>query len=271
MRRLLLYLPLCLCMAPSGPPSNAIESSPLLEVKDDGATLPDAAGMERLAKNDPIAFLENCLKRYDREVKGYTLIMHKQERIKGKLQRSEEIAVQFQEKPFSVLFDWKEGARLAQKVLYVRGANNDKLVVRPNGLANVFVSTVERDPDGEDAKQSGRYPMTEFGLKIATERTLGAWVAAKKRGDLRIEYLGQKKIKEAGDRVCYVLKRAGYAKAEEDGVTEFTAYFDKETWLQVGSVAKGDEGRIIGEYFFRDVKLNPDFAKDTFTREALKR
>lgn len=270
MRRLLLYLPLCFCLAPSGPPQDAGARAPLLEVKDDGAPLPDAAGMEKLAREDPLAFLENCLKRYDREVQGYTLIMHKQERIKGKLQRSEEIAVQFREKPFSVLFDWKEGARLAQKVLYVRGENNDMLVVQPTGLASL-VGTVERDPNGPDAKQSGRYPLTEFGLKIATERTLGAWAAAKKRGDLRVEYLGTRKIKEAGDRVCYVLRRTGYPQAEEDGVTEFTAYFDKDTWLQVGSVAKGEQGRIIGEYFFRDVKLNPDFPKDTFTRENLKR
>ena len=48
-------------------------------------------------------------------------------------------------------------------------------------------------------------------------------------------------------------------------------YIDKENWLQVGNVLKGEEGRLIGEYFFRDLKLNPDFPPDTFTREALKR
>jgi outer membrane lipoprotein-sorting protein len=48
-------------------------------------------------------------------------------------------------------------------------------------------------------------------------------------------------------------------------------YVDKETWLQVGSVLKGEEGQLIGEYFFRDVKLNPRFKPGTFTRDALKR
>jgi hypothetical protein len=277
MRRLLLYLPLCLCLIPETPPrpnSSAAdgERAPLATVTDDGSPLPDAAGMERLARTDPIAFLENCLRRYDRDVKGYTLTMQKQERIEGKLQRSEIIAVQFRGDPFSVLFDWKEGARLAQKVLYVKGENNDKLLVLPKGKLAAFVAgIVERDADGEDAKKSGRYPLTEFGLKIATQRTLGAWQAAKKNGTLNVEYLGEKKIKEAGDRVCYVLKRGGYRKPEEDGIAEFTAYIDKETWLQVGSVSKGMEGQLIGEYFFRDIKLNPEFKPDFFTREALKR
>ena len=48
-------------------------------------------------------------------------------------------------------------------------------------------------------------------------------------------------------------------------------YIDTENWLQVGNVLKGEENRLIGEYFFRDIKINPDFAPGTFSREALKR
>jgi hypothetical protein len=36
-------------------------------------------------------------------------------------------------------------------------------------------------------------------------------------------------------------------------------------------VARGPDGQIIGEYFFRDIRLNPDLPPDQFTREALKR
>jgi len=48
-----------------------------------------------------------------------------------------------------------------------------------------------------------------------------------------------------------------------------TIYVDKETWLQVGSVIKGDNDLYIAQYYFRDIKLNPEFTDDTFKKEAL--
>ena len=46
-------------------------------------------------------------------------------------------------------------------------------------------------------------------------------------------------------------------------------HFDKETWLQVGTVLRDTEGRLLGEYFFRDVRLNPDIPASQFKRGAL--
>jgi hypothetical protein len=228
--------------------------------------LPDDKKMEELAKKNPIAFLKYCLRRYDQTVQGYECTLKKQERIGGKLHPSETIAVKFREEPFGVLFEWQKGERLAKKALYVRGENDNQVVIRPVLLP----ITVRKDPEGDDAKKGGRYPLTEFGIKIGTLRTLAAWEAARKNKALHIEYLGQKKVPEAGDRVCYVLKRKPYEKPEEDGISELTIYVDKETWLQVGSTVKNADGDILGDYWFRDVKLNPDFKPGTFTEKSLK-
>jgi hypothetical protein len=233
--------------------------------------LPSDAQMEELAKKNPIAFLKYCIRRYDYTVQGYELTFKKQERLGGKLYPSETIAVKFREEPFSVYFDWIKGERLAKKVLYVRGENNNKLLVKPAGkLAALVVSVVERDPNGEEAKESSRYPMPEFGIKVGMVLTLEAWQAARKNKTLDIEYAGVKKIKELGDRECYVLKRPHYAKPEADGISSSTFYFDKETWLQTGSTLKNKDGELIGEYWFADITLNPKFKPGTFTRDALK-
>jgi hypothetical protein len=266
MRRLLFCLPLCLLMAPNGPrcarPSSV---TALAEVTDDGSALPAEAQMKRLAETDPVAFLEACIRRYNREVKGYHCTLHKQERLDGKLQPSEEIAVDFREEPFSVLMDWKEGAQLAQKTLYVKGENKDRMLVKGTGLL-AFAGVVERDTDSPDAKRSSRYSITEFGIKVGSERTLASWKQAVKDNALHVEFLGEVKVKEAGDRVCWKLRRTNY-KAPEDvgGVTEGTFYFDKETWLQVGSALKCGDGEPLADYFFKDIELNPDFKADTFT------
>ncbi len=274
MRRLLLSLSVFFVLLPGGPRADSadrpVETSPLKSVRDDGAALPDNAAMTRLAKDDPIRFLENCLKRYDREVRGYRLTLVKQERMGGKLQPSESIQVAFRERPFSVLLTWPSDPRPAQKVLYVRGENDNKLLVKPAGLA-ALVGVVERDPEGPDARKSGRYPLTEFGIKIGMERTLGSWESARKDGALHVEYLGARKVPEVGGRPCWVLRRTGYKRPEEDGITELTTYIDQENWLQVGSVLKGAQGQVLGSYYFRDVRLNPKFPPDTFTRAAVKR
>jgi hypothetical protein len=263
---LLVVLPLCVLLAPEAPRGERAAGPPpaVKPLVDDGAKLPAADDMERLAKDDPVAFLEKCLLRYDREVKGYRCTLKRQERVNGKLLPSEVIDVAFREKPFSVRLEWAADPRPARAILLVEGENADKLVVQPTSLWSP-----DLDPKGPIAMARCRYPMTEFGMKKGMENTRAYWIAARDARALHVEYLGVKKPVELGGLPCYCLKRTRYAKPEVDGITEVTYYFDKETWLQVGSVLKGDEGQLIGEYFFRDVKLNPDFKDDAFSRKAI--
>jgi hypothetical protein len=214
-----------------------------------------------------VAFVDACLQRYKRDIQSYQAILHKQERI-DKLRRSEDIAVTFRERPFSVLLVWQRGAGRAERVLYVQGENADQLLVRPTGLAYKIAGIVRRDPRGPDARETSRVPLTEFGMGRATHQLLDAWQAAKKEGNLEVEYLGQKKIAEAGDRTCFVLRRTGFSL---EGVHAITVYFDAETWLQVGTTLKGEENALLGEYFFRDVRINPNVPADTFTRASLEK
>jgi hypothetical protein len=266
-----LFLALCLAVVPDVPRPADPAAAPVAAIEDNGSPLPDAASLERLARTDPVAFLEACLRRCDREVHGYRATLQKQERIDGKVRPVEVIDVAFREKPFSVLFDWREGAGRARRTLYVRGENEDKLLVRPSGaLAYKLAGIVSRDPEGPDARAAGRYPLTGFGIKIGMQRVLSSWQAAQKKGELHVEYVERRRVRELGNRECYVLRRAPYARPEEDGITSLTMYVDVETWLQVGTILKGKDG-LIGEYYFRDVRLNPEFPADTFTRLSLEK
>ncbi len=270
MRRTLLCLPLCLVMAPGSAPS-APANDTVVRPADDGKPLPTEAQMKRLAETDPVAFLEACIHRYERDVKGYTCVLHKQERLSGKLQPSEVIDIQVREDPFSVLMDWREGTRLVQKTLYVKGENNDKVLVKPHGFLAI-AGVVERDANGEDARKSSRVPISEFGIEIGTLHTLEGWKKAEAQNALHVEYQGEMKVKEAGGRLCWKLHRTHFKAPEDiDGVTDLTIYVDKETWLQVGSTLKGADGQLLAEYFFSDVELNPKFKPGTFTREAIGR
>jgi hypothetical protein len=226
---------------------------------------------KELPEKDPIAFLEKCLARYDREVSSYSAIFYKQELIQGRMQKPEEIQIHFHEKPFSVYFEWLKGARKAERCVYVEGENHNMFLARPLGpLVRLVVGDVaERELDSPDAKAASRYSFRDFGLKKVMEQTLEGWHKAKARGALHIDYLGIHTVKEAGNRACYKLRRSRYEHPEDGGVTELTVYIDKETLLQVGTVLHGEEDNLIAFYFFRDIHLNPNFAKNYFTRSAL--
>jgi len=273
MRHLLVCLPICLLMASDTiPPLRLQERTALQEVQDRGDALPDEASMVRLAKNDPVAFLEWCLIRYDREVKGYRVRLQKHERIEGKLNPTEDIKVDFQENPFSVLFTYDAEPRPARRVLYVKPEDEKdkgKLIAQLVGLAGLI--PLEVSPDSKDARETSRYPMYEFGIKVGMQRTLKAWLDARKAGALYVSFLGEEKLANLDGRACWVLKRAPYREPEDDGVTELTMYVDKQTWLQTGSILKDRKGNLIGEYWFRGVDVNPTFEPDTFTRASLKK
>jgi hypothetical protein len=263
----LFCLPLCLLLACSQQQAQTKEK--LADVKTpENYKAPDAAAMEKLAKDDPVAFLEHCVIRYNSKVKGYRVMFHKKERINGKLKGDEEIEVAFRDKPHSVFMHWVKGAGRAVSALYVEGENGGKMLIRPNGIGGRFVKVAERDPEGEDAKQSGRYTVKDFGFKNSTLRAIASWKAATKDKALDVEFVGVEKCKLAGNKECWVLKRK-YKKPEKDGVVESTLYFDKETWLQVGSVLRDKDGELIGEYFFKDIELNPKFKGKEFQRDAL--
>jgi hypothetical protein len=267
-----LLIGLLIASAPVPPQAKAkrqAEPRPII-IADLGSALPSSLAMEQFARNEPTVFLENCLRRYERDVRGYHATMQKQERIQGRLQSKEIIDVWFRDKPHAVLMRWIDGARKADRALYVEGENHDKMLARPNGaLARRLVGDiVERDVDGMDARASGRYPLSQFGMRKATERTLAAWQIAKEQGKLHVEFLGMQKVKEAGDRLCFKLRRT-YEAPENDGVVELTIFVDQDNWLQVGSILKGVQNKLIGEYFFRDIQLNPIYPETVFTRTAL--
>jgi hypothetical protein len=263
MRWLLLGLPsgllLCLVIYLSRPEA-VPETIHDVKVSDD----------KKPAIGDPIAFLEQCLLHYDRTVKGYSLVMCKQERIGGDLERSEEIQVQFREQPFSVYFQWLKGARLAERALYVKGENEEMVLARPSRWSFRLVrgDVVRLDVDGPEARRSGRYTLNEFGLKKGTERTLATWKKARKKKALHVKYLGTHKVKELNDRRCYKFY-ARYDEPSDDGLTELTVYIDEKRLLQVGSVLKRGN-TLVATYFFRDIKLNPKFKEDQFKPSALK-
>ena len=265
---LLICMPLCLFLVPDRSP--VALSIPIQNADvycDDGRKLPSDEVICRLASEKPVEFLDMCLKRYHREVKGYCGILKKQERIKGKVQPPELIDFCYREDPYSVLLKWRQGARTAKASLYVQGENNNKVAVITNTRIPV---TWDIDPEGRLASDAGRYSIREFSIRQGTERTLRAWQAARDQGNLHVEYLGKMPVPELDGRVCYVLRRT-CNPPEDDGIALIEIAIDAETWLQIGSTLTDEQGGLIGKYQFFGLKINPHYDDKQFDRVALKK
>jgi hypothetical protein len=152
----------------------------------------------------------------------------------------------------------------------VAGANRGKILALPAGW-RAIAGIVPADPDAPEAKRNSRYPITEFGIKMGTVRTHASWKAAQKRGDLRVRYKGVTKPAELNELPCWELARTEELGADKEGIVRSRFYFDRATGLQVGTVLLDADDGLIGSYYFRDLKLNPEFSADTFTREGLRK
>src|SRR5436305_1213709 len=110
MRWLVLCLTVCLLVGPdrpeSVPPSAGFLIPPTTGaapvVPSDGP-LPTPAEFAELAKADVLAALRAGIRRYRREVRGFTAVLQKQERIGRRLNPVETLEVAYRNEPHSVL------------------------------------------------------------------------------------------------------------------------------------------------------------------------
>jgi hypothetical protein len=264
---LILCLPLCILLVPdTRPVALSVPQTVTLTVPGDlSQRLPSPEQLDDLARRNAVAFLEGCLKHQVQHIRGYSGLLRKTERIRGKLQAPEVIDFWFSESPYRVLMKWREGSRGAKASLYVDGANGNRVAI----LTRLNV-VVDLDPEGRMVQDGGRYSIREFSMRQGMERTLRAWRAAQEKGILRVEFRGRMPIPELGGRICYVLERT-CQPPEEEGVVTVRIAVDSEHWLQIGSELIDGQGELIGSYYFTELKINPDFAPDQFDRAALKK
>ncbi len=145
------------------------------------------------------------------------------------------------------------------------------MLVRPTGLAGRIKKVAAVDPDSPQAREAGRYDIKNFGMRNTLRRTLADWKASRDRGTLRAEYLGVNTLLTAGDRPCYTLRRTDPQPEGDEEITDATLYIDEQTWFPVGTVLKGRDGGLIGQYVYGDTEINPAFDPDQFPPAALTR
>jgi hypothetical protein len=187
---------------------------------------------EKLAKEDPVALLAQCLSRYQREVKGgMHFTLEKQERPKGMPKpptlppveivdvwaRGDVPDPEMNKTAIEVQMKWKSGARkpsigIGPEIRATffsekpksEGGLDGKVVAWPGIFGNAVGNPLP--PNIELAKGQSRYCIRDAGVYRSMLRTHEAWKLRQEAGELKTEYLGKKTPEKIG-RECYVIKR----------------------------------------------------------------
>jgi hypothetical protein len=216
-----------------------------------------------LAKNDHIALLKLAIDRYQKTVRDYTGFFHKQERIGRKLGKTQLISFAFREKPYSVFMQWKKNPHGADRLLYVEGQNNNKMIARPTGLLGI-VGSVKLDPRSKKVLSSSLQPCDRFGFHRLMAATLKIYELAQKNGDLQMKYLG---LTEVDKRKCVKLERI-LPKKKEYKYARLTIEIDLENLLPVSLACHDHQGKLVGRYVYTNLKFNVGLTDKQFTRKA---
>ena len=227
---------------------------------------------DELARSDPWALARRGRQRYQRDVRDYTCVFLKQERIDGKLRKAEEIEIRYREDPKTIYMIWKRNADQAKRVLFEDtpgfvNEQGEKLAhVEPAGaLIRLIVSDILMPIHGKRARQSSRRFIDEFGFRATLELLDHYNQLATDRGLLDLHYAGEG---EVDGRPTY--KTVRYLPYEgPDGIwpdAKMVMHLDKE-WLlptAVYSYADREGKELLGSYVHTQVKLNPDLDSSAF-------
>jgi len=212
----------------------------------------------QLAAEDHVALLAMLLERYDKTVRDYTGVFHKQERLKGKLTPKQRIAFKFRQKPFSVFMEWLENPLGAHRLLYVEGQNDGKILAHPTGLLS-FVKAMKLDPEGKQAAKSSLRPVTKFGFRSSLTQMLDVYRAAAEKGDLKTSFSGPETVDK---RQVITLER--FLPKEKYENPRLTVQIDLEYLLPTEVTTADARDNLVSRYSYTDLNFNTNLTDRHF-------
>ena len=214
-----------------------------------------------------------------RDVRDYTCVMIKRERVNGRLRGPEQLFAKVRHErfedekllsPFSVYmrFTGPESVR-NREVLFVKASGRDKVLVKNGGKRLSFL-TVALNPIGPIAMTGNRYPVTEFGIKRLIERMIILGEQELAHDECEVEIRDDVDFDE---RVCqcievrHPIQRPHFAyhlvRIYIDNELRVPVRFESYGWPEAGS----EVPRLLEEYTYRDIKLNVGLGDADFQRD----
>lgn len=246
---------------PRGGPQQGLELFNAAKATTSGVLVADDPLVDQIRRN-PLGYIERIRGDYGRRVRDYTCRLTRQEFLGSRLGDEQVAEIKFREGPYSVFMHMIENPGQARRVLYVKDRfvenGQQNAVIEPESpIARLFVSSVRRPIDGEDAKLASRKRIDEFGFANALDLLIKYAKQSAEIGRLDLTFTGTGEIDH---RPTYIFKRR--LPIHEDPTrwpdALLVVHIDQEWELPVACFSYADTGGrdLLGKYVYTDVNLN---------------
>ncbi len=191
-------------------------------------------------------------------VRDYTCVFIKRERIKNQLQGSETLAMKVRREPFSVYLRYlKPDDKAGTEAIFVRGQNDNKVVAHSVGLQR-FAGTLRLDPTSDWAMSGNRYPVTEAGLHNLVDRMIGISEAEIRYGEVDVKTFPAR----IDGRDCTCVQVFHPYRRDSFKYHVARSYYDNEWQIPVRNevydwpARPGDQPVLLGEYTYTQLRFN---------------
>jgi outer membrane lipoprotein-sorting protein len=199
---------------------------------------------------DPHAILRRMANAYS-GIYDYTALFLRRERINGKLLPLEKIELRFQE-PFKVYMSWLEPYE-GRTIAFVKGENDNKLLVNPGGLLTFLRLALE--PTSDMATRDEHHSVLQAGLRNTIDRIMREYQRGMEHQQVSVELLDPA---EVDGRPAYHLaftypadKSAGYYAYRGE------LWIDKAYYLPTRVQIYDWDNQLYEHYEYRQLQLNP--------------
>jgi hypothetical protein len=203
---------------------------------------------------------EKVLAHLQKDVKDYTCVIVKQERLDGNLGEPQFMAAKIRQQPFSVFLDFlKPDDIRGREVLYVAGANDGDLLVRNGSGWTRSLGMLKLPPTGPIAMHDNRYPITDLGLMPLTQRLLEIARRDRGFGEIEVHFFKNAKV---NTRVCTLIEVVHPIERRTFLFHKAQIYIDDELNVPIRYAAymwpkkSGDEPPLDEAYTYLNLKLN---------------
>ncbi len=199
---------------------------------------------------DPRKWIEEAEAAYDR-VESYTAVVHKQQRVAGKLLPKETIFLKFK-KPFSLYMKWMKEPYKGSELLYVAGWNENRVRAHRGGLLRFITRNL--DPRHPGLMAGNLRPVTDMGVGQLVNFVVTNIRIAIEVSEPGFSRQGEESVYGRRTRILEIVLPAGIAGGYASH--RFVINQDIENGILVRIRVHDPEDRLVENYGYED--FDPD-------------
>jgi len=193
--------------------------------------------------------------------RDFHCLLLRTEMVGDSLKPQEEIDFSERFTPHSLRLEWVGERYKGREMTYVAGANDDKILVRPEGMVGLIGKTLRFNIDSPIVRMYGRYPPNVAGYDTLLKKIVDIYGRAHKLGLVWVKT--SPPAEESGRKLQRFDVTLESALLDVD-VSRMVLWFDLGTLLPVHTVFYDAAGRMVEDYTWGDIKLNVGLTDDDF-------